>query len=81
MAPLRHLVRNLAVLVVVLSILVVFFAPVMTEAVDRYKTPRGYSVFANVSPSYYYFKCGMVWGFTGRISIDYTGQPAYRLPS
>ena len=79
--PRVHLLRNIAVLVVASALLIVFFAPINTEAVDAYKTPRGYSVFANVSPTYLYFKCGMVWGFEGKISIMYIGQPEYRLPN
>jgi hypothetical protein len=79
--PNLHFRRNLVVLIVVGFFLIMFFAPAFSEAVDSYKTPRGYSVFANVSPSYFLFKCGMIWGFEGRISIDYPGQPAYRLPN
>ena len=83
-APPMHLRRNLtnlAILVFAGMVLIVLFAPLMSEALDQYKTPRGYSVFANVSPTYYYFKCGMVWGFQGRISISYPGEPTYRLPN
>jgi len=81
LTPTAHILRNLAVLIIVSFVFLMFFAPLVTEAVDSYKTPRGYSVFANVSPSYLLFKCGMVWGFQGKISIDYAGQPAYRLPN